>query len=160
MAIPKNENGDLRPIVVGRAILRLIGSAAVRHLSADIQKFFLHPRALQFWVGVSGDCGLMAAAVNLHLQCFPDHIVCDAKNAFNSWCRSKLWKPLQKYFPSLFPFVKMVYGEASSIIFHEDGVGDTAVQNSVGSRQGCSLGSFLYCLAIDLVLVTITRRIP
>ena len=162
VAIPKNENGDLRPIVVGHVILRLIGSAAVRHLSADIQKFFLHPTALQFGVGVSGGCELMAAAINLHLQCFPDHIdiACDAKNAFNSWCRSKLWKPLQEYFPSLCPFVKMVYGEASSIIFHEDGVGDTAVPNSVGSRQGCSLGSFLYCLAIHPYLLQLREEFP
>ena len=71
VAIPKNENGDLRPIVVGHVILRLIGSAAVRHLSADIQKFFLHPTALQFGVGVSGGCELMAAAINLHLQSPP-----------------------------------------------------------------------------------------
>jgi hypothetical protein len=54
----------------------------------------------------------------------------------------------------------MVYGEASSIIFHEDGVGDTAVPNSVGSRQGCSLGSFLYCLAIHPYLLQLREEFP
>jgi hypothetical protein len=150
VVIPKNEKGDLRPIVVGNVLLRLIGSAAVHHLSADIQKYFLQPAALQFGVGVSGGCELMAAAINLHLQRFPGHIdiSCDTRNAFNSWCRTRLWDPLYQNFPSLFAFVKLVYGEASDILFHEEGIGDTTVPNSVGSRQGCSLGSFLYCLAI------------
>ena len=41
VVILKNEKGDLRPIVVGNILLRLIGSVAVHHLSADFQKFFL-----------------------------------------------------------------------------------------------------------------------
>ena len=162
VAIPKNDKGDLRPIVVGHVILRLIGSVAVRHLSADIQDYFLSPSAVQFGVGVSGGCELMASAINLHLQRFPEHIdiSCDARNAFNSWCRSKLWKPLHKHFPSLYAFVKMVYGGASNILFFEDGVGDTTVPNSVGSRQGCSLGSFLYCLAIHPYLLRLRSEFP
>jgi len=80
----------------------------------------------------------MAAAINLHLQRFSGHIdiSCDARNAFNSWCRTQLWDPLHQHFPSLFAFVKLVYGEASDILFHEEGIGDTTVPNSVGSRQG------------------------
>jgi hypothetical protein len=48
VAIPKNDNGDLRPIVVGSVILRLVGSIAIRKLAPDIANYFLRPKALQF----------------------------------------------------------------------------------------------------------------
>ena len=91
IAIPKNENGDLRPIVIGHVILRLIGSLSVTSLSDDIQRFFLLPNAMQFGVGVAGGCEIMVAAISTHLENFPEHIdvAGDARNAFNSWCRSK-----------------------------------------------------------------------
>jgi hypothetical protein len=46
IALPKNDKGDLRPIVIGYVILRLIGSAAVSKLSPDIASYFLQPKAL------------------------------------------------------------------------------------------------------------------
>jgi hypothetical protein len=46
VAVPKNDKGDLRPIVVGHVLLRFIGSVAVRHLSADILNYFLGPSAV------------------------------------------------------------------------------------------------------------------
>ena len=45
-----------------------------------------------------------------------------------------------------------MYGEASSSIFHDDGVGRTEVKSSAGTRQWCSWGSFLYCLTIQPLL--------
>ena len=104
----------------------------------------------------------MAAAINAHLELHQDHvdISCDARNAFNSWCRSRLWEPLRKNFPSLFAFAKLLYGQASDIIFHEDGQGLASIINSVGSRQGCSLGSLLYCLAIHPLLLQLQGEFP
>jgi hypothetical protein len=60
----------------------------------------------------------------------------------------------------MYAFVKMVYGEASDILFFEDSVGNTKIPNSVGSRQGCSLGSFLYCLAIHPLLIQLQDEFP
>lgn len=59
-----------------------------------------------------------------------------------------MWGPLLKNFPSLYRFVSLIYGSASSIVFFEPGAGLTEVVNSVGCKQGCSLGSFLFCLSI------------
>ena len=88
---------------------------------AFIQKFFLQPSALQFGVGVSGGCEIMVAAISAHLERFPLHIdvAADAKNAFNTWCRSQMWATLHRNFPSLYAFVKLVYGDSSDIIFFE-----------------------------------------
>ena len=136
VGIPKNDKGELRPIVIGYVLLRLIGSAAVAKLSPDISAYFLQPKALQFGVGVPGGCEIMAAAINAHLEIHQDHIdiSCDARNAFNSWCRTRLWGPLHDKFPSLYAFTKLLYGQASDIIFYEDGQGLTSIINAVRSR--------------------------
>jgi hypothetical protein len=163
VVISKNEQGEVRPIVIGRILLRLIGSLAMSELSTDIQAFFLKPSsAIQFGVGMQGGCELMATAIALHLEAHEDHVdvSCDARNAFNSWCRSQLWDPLYKNFSSIYTFVKLVYGEAADIIFSEDGAGTEKILNSVGSRQGCSLGSFLYCLAIHPLLQILQAEFP
>jgi hypothetical protein len=162
VGIPKNDKGELRPIVIGNVLLRLIGSAAVAKLSPDIATYFLKPKAIQFGVGVPAGCEIMAAAINAHLELHQDHvdISCDARNAFNSWCRSRLWEPLREKFPSLYAFTKLLYGQASDIIFHEDGQGLASIVNAVGSRQGCSLGSLLYCLAIHPLLLQLQSEFP
>ena len=53
-----------------------------------------------------------------------------------------------------------MYGTASSIIFNESGYGRSEVLNSVGSRQGCSRGSFLYCLNIHPLLKQLADEFP
>jgi hypothetical protein len=54
----------------------------------------------------------------------------------------------------------MVYGESADIIFFEADCGIAKVSNSVGSRQGCSLGSLLYCVAIQPLLLQLRKEFP
>ncbi len=65
-----------------------------------------------------------------------------------------IWDLLLVIFPSLFSFVHLMYGEAADMFFFEDQYGFDKIVSEVGlrSRQGCSLGYFLYCLAIHPVL--------
>jgi hypothetical protein len=161
ICIPKDEIGGLRPIVVGSVLLRLVGSLAIQKESAAISRCFLSldfdvavspARPFQFGVGVQGGCELMASAIEAHLESNLTSIVlsCDAANAFKSVCRSRLWGVLRDKFPSLFALVRMMYGSEASIIFAEEGVLlPSVVLNSVGTRQGCSLGSFIFALMID-----------
>ena len=104
----------------------------------------------------------MAMAIATHMEEHPDHvdISCDARNAFNTWCRSRLWGPLLEKFPSMFALVKLMYGDDADVIFYEDGAGIERIINAVGSRQGCSLGSFLYCLAIHPYLQQLRAEFP
>ena len=141
-------------MVVGNIILRFVGTLALVQKSAEITKFFLEPKPLQFAVGLAGGCELMGAAIGAMLS---EHVgwvdvAADAKNAFNSFCRSQMWGPLLENFPDLAALGRLMYGSASSIIFNESGYGRSEVLNSVGTRQGCSLGSFLYCLTIHPLL--------
>ena len=63
-------------------------------------------------------------------------------------------------FPSLYAFGRLLYGSAASILFGEEGVGVSEVFNSVGSRQGCSWGSFFYALSIHPYLVQLADEFP
>jgi hypothetical protein len=54
----------------------------------------------------------------------------------------------------------MVYGKAADIIFFEADCGIAKVCNSVGSRQGCSLGSLLYCAAIQPLILQLRKEFP
>ena len=46
------------------------------------------------------------------------------------------------------------------IIFNESGYGRSEVLSSVGSRQGCSWGSFLYCLTTHPLLKQLSDEFP
>ena len=162
VALPKASGVGLRPVVVGSIILRFVGTLALIQQSARITSHFLEPKPLQFAVGLAGGCELMISAITALLDIHPEwvDIAADAKNAFNSFCRTKMWGPLLEHFPNLAALGRLMYGEASSVIFHEDGVGRTEVKNSVGTRQGCSWGSFLYCLTIQPLLQRLADEFP
>jgi hypothetical protein len=85
----------------------------------------------------------------------------DLKDAFNSYCRSKVWDVLRGNFPSLYSPVLLMYGDEASVLFSEVGVsGATDVPNSVGSRLGCSFGSFLFSFAIHKYLAKLAGAFP
>ena len=43
----------------------------------------------------------------------------DLKNAFNSYCRSKMWDVLRDNFPSLYSLVLLMYGDEASVLFEQ-----------------------------------------
>ena len=159
IGIPKDDEGNLRPIAVGHLLLRLIGSMALNSLSSQVQDFF---QPAQFGVGTPNGCELMIHAISARLKLHPGDICisCDVKNAFNSFDRNKIWSSLHKHFPSLEPFVRLAYWDTSSVLFAEPGDEATEIKSSVGSRQGCSLGSFLYALAIHEDLLSLRQMFP
>jgi hypothetical protein len=142
-------------------LLRLIGSPALQKESTAISRYFLEPRPIQFGVGVQGGCELLAAAVEAHLGSNPSHISmgCDAANAFNSVCRTKLWSVLRRRCSPMEAFVRVLYGIKADILF-ADGDDLVVVKNSVGTRQGCSMGSFIFALMIHPYLIRLAEEFP
>jgi hypothetical protein len=157
VGVPKNEQGDMRPIAVGHLLLRLLGSMAVQSIATKAQQFFM---PLQFGVGVKNGCELMSSAISAHLRLHPEHSVisCDTKNAFNSFDRSQIWKPLRTHFPEIEKLVQLAYAGEGSVIFNNDGA-PTEVKSTIGARQGCAMGSFLYCLASHTQLSNLQQSI-
>ena len=77
IGLPKNEQGDIRPIAIGNILLRMLGSMALRTIVDDIHSFFM---PIQFGVGVRSGCELMISAITNHLKLNPNHICvsCDS----------------------------------------------------------------------------------
>jgi hypothetical protein len=140
---------------VGNVFLRLIGSLALHCNRAACEEYFMgvEARGKQFGVGTRDGCSLMAACIEAHLEANPGHvdISCDLANAFNTFDRSTLWPTLLAKFPNMVRYIVMTYGEAAPVFFREGG-DLTTILNSVGSRQGCALGSFLMAVALHPVL--------
>ena len=76
LAIPKDEEGNLRPIAVGSVLLRFVASLALGLSHKETDAYFLgaHAKAKQFGIGVASGCNLMAAAIESHLRQNPTHI--------------------------------------------------------------------------------------
>ena len=53
-----------------------------------------------------------------------------------------------------------MYGSEADIYLNLDSDEIATIPNSVGSRQGCSLGSFLFCLALQPVINQLQAEFP
>jgi len=84
----------------------------------------------------------------------------DVANAFNPFDRNTLWEPLRDHFPELGCLVWFLYGFASQQLLPDSEGGVASIPSTVGSRQGCSLGSFLFCLALQKTLNTVKSHHP
>ena len=88
LTIPKDDKGNLRPIVVGHVLLRFVSSLALSLSREACDEYFLGggAAAKQFGVGVASGCNLMAMTVDQYLRNHPGHIAisCDTKNAFHA----------------------------------------------------------------------------
>jgi len=144
-------------VVVGSTTLRFAGTLALVQKSAEITKSFLVPIPLQFAVGLAGGCELMGAAIGALLS---EHIgwfdvTVNAKNEFNSFCRSRMWGPLLENFPDLAARVRQ---RLEHHLQREQLWPLRGPQQS--ARQGCSWGSLLYCLTIHLLLNQLADEFP
>ena len=136
----------------------MLGSMGLATISEQTQNYF---KPIQFGVGIRNGCELMINAIRARMALNPGDVCisCDAKNAFNSFDRSKIWPSLRKHFPSMEKFVRLAYLEEGVVVF-QDGDEVAEVRSSIGSRQGCSLGSFLFCLAIHEELLQLQKAFP
>ena len=118
-------------------------------------------RGKQYGVGTKDGCTLMAASIEAFMESNPGSIdiAGDTMNAFNSFDRSELWPTLLAKFPNLVAYIVLTYGDAAPVFFKE-GETLTTILNSVGSRQGCALGSYLFAIALHPILQTVAAEFP
>ena len=105
---------------------------------------------------------MIATTVDLYLRAHPGHIAisCDARNAFNSWDRSTLWSIVRAHFPHLEAMLRLMYGAEADIYLNLYGDNITTIPNGVGSRQGFSLGSFHFYLALQPRINQLQTKFP
>ena len=70
-----------------------------------------------------------------------------------------MWDTLSHHFPDLLPLLRLMYGE-DGLVFFKSGDETTTIRNNIGSRQGCAFGSFLYCLALQPLLLQLQEEFP
>ena len=106
---------------------------------------------LQLGCGVPLGCEAAAHANCLYLQNMPsNHLLLklDFRNAFNTMRRDKILLAVRETAPELFDFVNRAY-EHPSFLF----CGDHTLESAEGVQQGDPLGSLLFCLTIQPLLL-------
>ena len=83
-----------------------------------------------------------------------DIFLIDAHNAFNSASRNHGLQEISKHFPHLLPLLSRIYAHASKgWIFGQNTVHH--IESKEGYHQGDVLGSWLFCLTIQPLLLSL-----
>ncbi|KAL2651157.1 hypothetical protein R1flu_019285 [Riccia fluitans] len=157
-------SGEVRPIVVGEVLYRLIASSLgfqFRKVLAD------HFSPLQFGVATHGDCETIILDLCATLDQHPDCVVLqvDIQNEFNTISREALFCELRVAIGSLdqlFPFVRSFYVRHLPLYFSHCSWKDevSLLSSKTSIRQGDPLGGALFTLAHLLGLMTMASEHP
>ena len=152
-------SGGLRPIAIGEAWPRVVTRLAARALSPQLTPHLL---PWQWGIGSEGGPEVVAHAAHLFesvVQGSPGHAiqVIDFRNAFNCLRRRPIFFALERLAPSLIPWFRWAYGDASMLSFSD---GLPAASCGTGVRQGDPLACLLFCLGTLDMLQSLARRFP
>ena len=130
------------PRVASKLSLQLLPSSAISGLLAP----------LQLGIGASAGVEAIIHRVQALLELHPDHV--HFVNGFNSMFRHVMLERLYALpeLSSLWRIADLLYGIPSSLhLFGREGLVKTFTSER-GSRQGCVLGTLLFCLGLQPIL--------
>ena len=146
----------LRPITFGSAIGRVALGCLLLAVKGPITEAVGDD---QFGLFTRGGAEMMQLAVQATFEELPHLAVLsvDARNAFNAISREAILAALQANprLHCLIPAYKMLYlDRPTELLYYEDGPSSTprVILSRRGVRQGCPLGSALFCIALAPVL--------
>ncbi len=157
IAISKPESNSVRPIAVPEVLLKVakqpLVSAAVKEHGRT-----LFPR-IQLGVGVKGGTETAVIRTQLAIEASPSSVVLklDFSNAFNSINRARVAEAFyaQECLTSLFGVFESSYRHPSPLLLYDKhGALQKRLQSFQGVRQGDSLGSLAFSLAVQPLYVT------
>ena len=148
-------NFDVCPIAIENCIRRLVSKAACLQIKKSMAEY-LSPH--QYGVATPGGAEMMTHLIQICLQQHPDWVILklDAKNAFNTVSRQVILTPVAEKFPQLFPLVSKCYLQPS-LLTVKVGNYTSYVHSEEGVQQGDPLGSFLFSLALQPILLKANR---
>lgn len=153
LALKKNDGG-IRPIAIGCTLRRLVAKVC-SHSIRDQAAKFLQPNQLGF--GAPLGCEACVHATRAYSNAFDGSnkviLKVDYKNAFNAIRRDLVLTAVSRNFPQLFPFAWQCYSECSYLIF-----GSQIISSSEGVQQGDPLGPFLFSLAINETIKSLSSE--
>jgi ribonuclease HI len=144
-----DENGKLklRPIGIGMVWPKIISKTILNYYRPRTKDYF-EPH--QFGLSQSG----LESITHITKEALKEHpdwvlLRLDLVNAFNSIFRKIIFEEVYKHFPLLLPWLYCLYGDFSHLWTKSDeGEFYFPLSSEEGVKQGCTLGSFLFCLAI------------
>src|SRR6185436_12768109 len=158
--IPARKKADgVRPIAVSEIFLRAASSLSLRLLPSGTLSRLLAP--IQLGLGPVGGTEAVIHRVQALLELNPDHVLLslDFANGFNSMYRHVMLERLYAL-PELSPLWRIAdlcYGIPSPLhLFGRDGL-VASLTSQRGSRQGCNLGTLLFCLGLQPILEEAAR---
>ena len=146
---PSEDNKKLKlpPIGIGMVWPKIISKWILNHYHPYTKDFF---EPFHFGLSKSG-LESITHITKEALQQHPNWVLLrlDLVNAFNTILRKIIFQEVQEHFPFLLPWLCCLYGQSSNLwTKSEDGTFYFPLSSEEGVKQGCTLGSFLFCLAI------------
>jgi len=148
------KSGDLRPIVIGFALRRLVSKCANSFGTGQLHQYF---GALQLGVGTKSGCEAAIHSARRYIQHMPTNCVLaklDCSNAFNSLHRQDMLLATLDKIPEVYAYVYSAYSSPSQLFF-----GSYRLSSMEGPQQGDPLGPLLFCLAIQPLLLSLESDI-
>jgi hypothetical protein len=156
MLLPKPD-GKWRPVTIGEELYRSPGALVLSRVTDEI-----HGIMEPIQLGVGSPAGVERVVHTLHHQLTNTErpmyaCAIDISNAFNTVNREWMLKELFKYIQleSIFKLVHWAYKSPSHLYFRDDEnkmINDLLLLSSDGSKQGDTLATLLFCLAIQSIL--------
>ena len=148
----------LRPLGIGTAFRRIIGSIIMAHHNESFAAHLLP--AGQVGVGISGGINVIAHLTQLLVSRHVSDpamrtrvlIALDIVNMFNACSRETCRASLQRHFPRLLPFFDLLYSEDNKCWYLDHHGQWNAFLQTEGFAQGCPLSPLFASLVLDEVL--------
>lgn len=147
------KDGGIRPIAVGCTLRRLVAKIVVNRVSAEVATI-LAPHQLGVGIKLATEAAAHASRTYINnLTAGQAVLKLDFNNAFNSLHRDIMLMAVKNYLPHLRNYVELCYAQPSELYF-----GNEIIMSEEGAQQGDPLGSMLFCLAIQPIVVKLSSE--
>ena len=148
MTALKKDNGQIRGIVAGSVMRRLVCKTVAVQFSDD---FLERTAPFQFALKTRAGTDALAHAIRLLTDMDPDTVVVglDGVGAFDHVKRARFFEKLLacEELRPLLPLVSALYGSSSRFLWYDDRGGQHVIEQGEGGEQGCPLMPALFALA-------------
>jgi hypothetical protein len=144
--------GGLRPITIGESITRLTGRSLASLSKEEVLEYLGN---IQFGVATPGGVEIATNKLKLLLAMNPTKacLNTDVKNAFNEISRKQILSVVWEKFPSLYRYVYSCYKSRAFL-----SAGEKSLWSSEGARQGDSIASILFTIALQPILLRLKSK--
>ena len=153
------ENNGVRPITIGEVFYRAVCSRVVSVVSPAMLAWFW---PIQAGVAVKGGAEIQSHRVQAQFEKGDSSMKLDCINAFNTLLRSIMFKNVSSL-DAMNPAKRLIdwaYRNPSLLLAVHDGQVALQILSEEGARQGCPLGSLLFCVGTQPTLLHLQSMHP